>query len=220
MLALSFFIPFITPSIHKYKWLGPKPHKSLWKIFCLKNKTNVFPDGEFKHLTYVDLLYFGGTNYIFKNGQLYFRRNVLQHIKQNNQEDQELLNQGMGWFMPHEVFKLKVETSIGSVIESDIIHKTIAKGPQILEIIREIKKIELRVKKQNIAIKTVHLIHTHPSLEIGIKKGNKWTFYRNGLSQADLTLGELLHQRLKYNLCLKAITPNGINYNYKFKNNK
>src|SRR5210317_1225916 len=136
MLELSYFIPFITPSINKFKWLGPKPNKSLWKLFCLKNRSHLFMDGEFKHLNYLDLLYFGGTNFIFKEGQLYFRRNVLQHVMQNNKEDQELLKEGMLGFIPHEVFKLKVETSIGTIIESKIIHAKTTKGPHLVKIIK------------------------------------------------------------------------------------
>ncbi len=216
-MILSYFIPFLVPNLNNLKWIGPKPHKSLWKMFWLKNKTHL-TKGEFKHLNYVDLLYFGGTNYSFKDGQLYYRRDVQQSVTQNSKDENRLLELSMGPFFPHEVYRVQVETNIGTIIKSKVFHKNMTKGPGAIELLKEIFRLESEVKRINLRIKSIHIIHTHPSLEIGVKKDGKWRFFLNGLSKADLLLGEFLSKRLKKEIFIKAITPNGVNYSYTFRN--
>ena len=205
----------------EFLWEGPRPSNLLWKKMLKLYRPQKEKGKVLKILTIADLLKSQAWLvkkglFSFSNGQIFFKKGMLQKVCFHCSWDSYLVNKGLGLFKLREVCQLKGVGFSGLELFGPLKKGGEASVSSLKECLSVIESLKTLFKRRGDGLASLELSHFHPSLEIVEKELNNETekFVFNGLSQTDLAFQQKLFAELKGEvpLRIKAVLP----YNHSY----
>lgn len=201
----------------KVHWPDGKPNKYLWKKFkghfpvqnLLKDNAQ-FRQVDLsliKDLANQDLF-----NLTQKEYQtLLYRNGAIQKVQACTKDAQSLINKMQEIEYKYELMQIIFITN-GGKIKSPVIKGSQNEVSNLKEIKNIILSTRFELERHDLQIKSIHLLHTHPSLELIVTTSQKTFLNIHPLTRSDVGFLRELQYHFQWPISLSAVTPSGIQY--------
>ena len=146
-----------------------------------------------------------------KFGKIYLKSGHYQQIERNGSYEKKILSKSTLHIFPHEVAQIVAVDPFGEMLYSRFIHGGSSSVGSKGLILKELRKLIGKCRKNKFTIKKVILNHTHPSLDAELVHNKTEHLIIGGLSENDIALGKEVATKFKTIVHIRAITPR---YNY------
>lgn len=211
-LALKLFNQ-VTPK----QWFGEGPDQRLEAKLDSILPDTIADEAEFFQLTYPLLKKMINADavsrdYEIEGDTVVKRGKFTQQVSSITELDQELIDASLSYRNLKEVLRISILTESNEWYHSDIISGSEKLVGNPIAIMDWIHEHTFYIRKLGHSIRSLHVNHVHPSLEVIIATDEKMTSITNGLSDSDYQVGLRVSEYQMYPLFLSAILPSGLKY--------
>lgn len=198
-------------------WFGPTPDQRLVSKLNSILPESIPAEAQFLQLEYSllkKLINADGVSrdFDFDGDSIIKRGKFTQLISKISELDQQLIDASLAQKDLREVLRISILTESDEWYHSDIIvgsEKIVGNPIAIMDWIHE---HTFYIRKLGHSIRSLHIDHVHPSLEVVAITDEKMTSVTNGLSNSDYEVGQKVSEYQMYPLFLSAILPSGLKY--------
>ncbi|MCK5883104.1 MAG: hypothetical protein KAG61_05400 [Bacteriovoracaceae bacterium] len=207
---------FFTQEIQR-KWFGDEPDQRLVRKLNSILPETIPTDAELIQLEYSllkKLIDADGVSrdYKYDGESIVKSGSFTQTVNPISDRDKDLIAEGLSGRDLREVLRISILTESNEWYHSDIITGSEKLVGDPITIMDWIHEHTFYIRKLGHSIRSLHIDHVHPSLEVVVVTDEKLISVTNGLSHSDYEVGLKVSEYQMYPLFLSAILPSGLKY--------
>lgn len=145
---------------------------------------------------------------------LYFFNVVKQKVGPALQDELNLLAKGAGWFLSREMMIIYAYNDRNELYKSEVISGSRSSVSTQFQIKKLIDKLVSQISNEGGILKSIEIVHTHPSKDLLLYKSDRLVYLINGLGKADIDMASIVARLFKSQVIVKAISGSKISYSY------